>query len=355
MILYICTSEVDYGQDILYAGLVEKLGRDQVLEFPWNHQFYWSRKVYPRNLGAVGFSGLFANLPERASWFAQNKLPWDKIEAVVLGACKKFVFEKYLEIINQIPANVPVVFNDGGDFAEIGGHLKAAGAFHLYEKAVSLRPFDLILKREYLENEQAAGAYPETKIIPFSFGFNFNKVPNSLRADSKNKNPALNDKKYEVSFWAVESHPLRTEALRLIENLWDCRANGTERSQKFSKYKRKGEFYLEELRRSRVVLNFRGVGWDTLRYWEVPAIGGFLISEKPEITIPNNFEHGKHLLFCQSDLSDLVELCDWSLKNRDKTEEMARSAQKHAEQFHSARARADFFIENLQNLKRGSR
>ena len=63
--------------------------------------------------------------------------------------------------------------------------------------------------------------------------------------------------------------------MELIQDRFDCRANGTTRNQVFKKYKRKGDFYLEELKRARITLNFRGVGWDTLRYWEVPALSGF--------------------------------------------------------------------------------
>ncbi len=343
MILYICSPEVDYGQDILYAGLVEKLGRAQILDWPWNHQFYWSRKVYPRNMGAMGLSGLTDHLGERLNHKISGRLPWDRIDAVVLGACKSFVFEKYLEIIDQIPAHTPVIFNDGGDFVEIGGHLRADKAFHLYEQAVAKRPFDLVLKREVL-----VGTEPLKNVIPFPFGFHMPRVPASLRANSG----VRFEKKYQVSFWAVESHPVRTEALKMLEPLWDCRENGTERNQKFRKYKRKGNFYLEELRRCQVVLNFRGVGWDTLRYWEVPAVGGFMISEKPGIEIPNNFEHGQHLLFCQSDLSDLVELCEWALKNPEKREDMAKAGQQHALQFHSSLARAEQFLRELQKVRR---
>lgn len=336
MILYICSPEVDYGQDILYAGLVKKLGRAQILDYPFNHQFYISRKVYPRNMGAMGLSGILSHVWDRV------RIPWNQVEAVVLGSCKKFVFERYLEIVDQIPSRIPVVFNDGGDFAEIGGHLRADQAFHLYESAISKRPFDLILKREVL-----VGTEVGENIIPFPFGFHFDRVPLNLRAGSG----ARFEKKYQVSFWAVESHPIRTQALSLIENLWDCRSNGTERSQKFHKYARKGNFYLEELKRCSVVLNFRGVGWDTLRYWEVPAIGGFMISEKPGIVIPHNFEHGKHVLFCQNDLSDLVELCDWALKNPEKIEAMAIASQKHALQYHSSIARAEVLLSALSGLR----
>ena len=48
----------------------------------------------------------------------------------------------------------------------------------------------------------------------------------------------------------------------------------------------------------KVVLNFRGGGWDTLRYWEVPALGTFMISGKPGFEIPNNFVDGESIVYC---------------------------------------------------------
>jgi hypothetical protein len=105
----------------------------------------------------------------------------------------------------------------------------------------------------------------------------------------------------------VESDPIRTRALELLQDKFDCRANGTVLGQIFKKYTRKGGSYLEELQAAKLVLNLRGVGHDTLRYWETPAVGTCMVSTLPPIDIPHNFEDGKHVVFIKPDLSDLID------------------------------------------------
>lgn len=326
MILYINSSETDYGQDILFAGLVQKLGRGHVLDWPFNINYFISRKPYPRNMGhstptvLQKINYMTTVLPKKIS------IDWTKIKGVIVGSCKAKAFKNYLQIISQIPDSVPTVFYDGGDYPEIAEHLFED--INLYHEATKIRPFDFILKREKLIRKDYA-----KNVHAFPFGANIKSVPESMLK--------ITEKKYDVSFWAVESHPIRTQALKLIQDRYDCKANGTTLNQKFKTYKRKGLFYLEELKKCKVVLNFQGAGWDTLRYWEVPTLGNLLISEKPGIEIPNNFTHGENMLFCKSDLSDLTDLCDWALAHPDQALAIGQRAREHMVKYHSAVVRAD--------------
>ena len=326
MILFINSSETDYGQDILFAGLVQKLGREKIIDYPFNINYFISRKPYPRNMGQTtkSFQQKVSYITKTAKY--RIRIDWSKIKAVIVGSCKAKAFQNYLSIIHEIPNSIPRIFNDGGDFPELAEHLFKDR--HLFFEAEKIRPFDFILKREKIINKDY-----ENRVIAFPFGFNLNCIaPSTLQ---------ISEKKYDVSFWAVESHPIRTQALKMIENKFDCKANGTTVSQKFKDYKRKGQFYLEELKRCNVVLNFRGAGWDTLRYWEVPSLSTLLISEKPEIEIPHNFVHGESILFCKSDLSDLIELCEWALNNKSESQKIAEKSYKQIQSFHSADKRAE--------------
>ena len=156
--------------------------------------------------------------------------------------------------------------------------------------------------------------------------------------------------KYDVSFWAVESFPIRTEALKLLEDKFDCVKNGTYRNQKFSKYKRKGDFYLQELSACKIVLNLRGGGWDTLRYWEVPALGGFMITQKPGIVIPNNYEDNKHVIYCNDNLDNLIELCEYYLVNDSERVEIAKNATVHTKKYHTDIKRVEYILEKISGL-----
>ena len=303
-ILYINRPNFDYIQDFIYTGLIEILGKKSVIEYPWNFKYHCNHRPYPKNIGLV--KGNFFN-----SYF--SKTNFDTIDAVIVASCHPFNMQKYLEVMDKIDTNIPRVFLDGGDFPEVAGDLSRLGGEDIYQEIISKRKFDLIFKREYLIDKTY-----EENVFPLPLCFNLNHLPSKKS----------NDFKYEVAFWAVETDPIRTNALEILENKFDCKSNGTMKSQVMSKYKRKGIFYLEELQSCKIGLNFRGGGWDTLRYWELAALGCFMISQRPQIKIDNNFIDGEEIVYCKDDLSDLIELCTYYLEHEEKRKEIGLNAQK---------------------------
>jgi hypothetical protein len=334
-ILFINSLESDYLQDIVAAGFQEPsvLPPTEFVCWPFHFQYFYPQKEYPRNLGSIQKPNFgLLQVPHRLQWtFQKSSFPF---RSVIVAAAKPDCFRGYLKIQKLIPQHVPIVFVDGGDRPEIGGDLERLGAYELFQEAQKNRPFDFIFKREYLLRDQ----HPD-HVRPMPFGMNLRHFEN------------LKDhgKKYQVSFWAVESDPIRTQALQLLQNKFDCKQNGTHLKQIFKKYKRKGKYYLEELKSCQIVLNFRGVGWDTLRYWEVPALNTFMISGRPQIQIPNGFVDGEDMVYCQDDLSDLIELCEYYLKNPEKRQQMAARALQKVHQFHSHIHRAQEILKLLPN------
>lgn len=303
----------DYVQDLTYSGLVKTLGKENIIEYPWNKKYHVPYKKYPKNLGYT--VGTF--------WSSLINRSIENIDLVVVGSSKVDCFDSYFEIIDKIPKKAKTVFIDGGDQSGIGADITGYGRPELYQKVVEKREFNHIFKREYLLD-----AIHPTNVHPFPISFNMDRIP-----------VIPNGYKYDVSFWAVESDPIRIQAVDLLQDKFDCRENGTVRNQKFSRYKRKGAFYLQELAQCKIVLNFRGGGWDTMRYWEVPAVGTFMLSQKPQIRIPNNFEDKKHAVFCQDDLSDLIELCEYYLRHENERIKIAKTGLEHAKQYHTDIAR----------------
>lgn len=247
----------------------------------------------------------------KLSWVAHFGRKFKNFDVVVLAATKKDVLEQYIKIAEKLAPTASVVFVDGGDESKVGGDFKRLGCYDLFEKARNLRDFDWIFKREMLINEVYA---PNVSSMPFAFNF-----------DWLDKLKEVTEKKYEVAFWGVDSHPVRKKALELIRGKWDCDENGTGVHPSIKTYERKGTFYLEELKACKIALHFRGSGWDTLRFWEIPAMGSFMISPKPGIEIPNMFLHELEAVYCADDLSDLENLCNYYLKNDRLREKIARN------------------------------
>ena len=321
-ILFINDKSADYIQDLTYSGLVKSFSFYDIKDYPYNQKYHIAYRSYPKNLGYIKNS-FFKSFITR---FLKN------FDYVFLASAKVRAFKAYLKIIKYIPKKTPIIFIDGGDSSKgIGRDLEVYGNYELYEEAIAIRKFDYIFKREYLIDTNY-----EKNIFPLPMSFNYDRLP-YLDYDFK----------YNLSFWAVESHKIRTDALKLLENKFDCKQNGTVLNQEFKNYNRRGDFYLQELARSKIVLNFRGGGWDTLRYWEVPAIGRFLISQKPRILIPNNFRDKKELIFCKDDLSDLEDLCKFYLKNEDKREEIAKNALIFSKKYHSDKERVSYIFSKI--------
>ena len=324
-ILYICSARFDYLQDLTYSGLVKVMGKENIIDYPWNPKFNLPIKSYPKNLG---FSTISFRLP------LMNH--FEEIDLVILASAKKDALECYTKILPLIK-NKPILFIDGGDFPEIGGDFYRNDLGNLYEQTIKHRPFDIILKREYISSLH--GANPTISPFPFSFPYNI-ILP-----------PVLEDfKKYDVAFWGQQNPQIRTDALKLLAGKYDCDQNGTTLDQNFNTYKRKGLFYLKEIARCKIVLNFRGLGWDTMRYWEVPAVGSFMISQEPKILIPNNFESGKHLVWCSDGLDDLIDTIDYYLARPTERERIAKNAREHLIKYHLNTVRAKTLLEIVQPI-----
>jgi hypothetical protein len=279
-VLYINSHSADYVQDLTYSGLVKVLGLKSVVDYHWNQKYHIHYKRYPKDLGFT-----------KGSFFPSilNRNIKD-VDAVILGASKVDCFETYIKIVDKISPGIPIIFIDGGDQSEIGRDLTIYERPELFGQAVSKRPFDFIFKREYLLDIKH-----EKNVYPFPMSYNLDRMPEPLEG-----------KKYDVSFWAVESHPIRTQALKLFENQFDCKRNGTETNQKFR------------------------------------------ISQKPQILIPNNFRNKESIVFCKDNLSDLVDLCAYYLKHEEERETIAQKSFEHLKKYHTDVVRAEFLLDTVK-------
>jgi hypothetical protein len=324
-ILFINSMKYDYLQDIVHAGLVKHLGAEDVHPFPFNPSFGTKVRKYPKNLGYA---------PGTIKAMVDGIFRKFRYDAVIVAACKKSAFKSYLSIIEKIPSQCPVIFLDGGDSPEIGGDLTKKNCFGLFTQAQQFRNFDLIFKREKLLNTDYGN-----NVLPCPFAYNptITKKLKDL--------PEIHD----VVFWAAETDPVRTRAFDIIHDKYDCHANGSVGKQSLKSFSYHGKTYLQHLRQSKIVLNFRGTGWDTLRYWEAVALPAFMISQKPAIEISDAFVDGEHLIYCKNDLSDLTTLIDKYLDNPTERIRMKKNATVHFNTYHTDIARAKYISDQIKD------
>ena len=322
-ILFITTPEADYLQDLLLSGFLQRLGHNAVLDVPFSRRIYFPRKTYP----AVMIKRQRLALRKRLF----RRINFDKIELVIVASCKPLAFTYYQELLPHIPSKVPRVLIDGGDRREIGGDLDRLGAPDLFREVESVRPFDLIFKRELFREDQH-----DRLLLPLQLGF----VPDFL--------PQPQTPAYDVTFWCVESNPIRSAVLDRLQPHFDCVANGSVRGQNFRKYKRKGKRYLEELARCKIVINFPGVGWDCQRYWEAPAVGAAMVSPASPLIMPNDFRDGEHIMRCADDGHDIIEVCQQLLDNESLRQSIAQAGQQWALTHHTDAARTQSVLDGVR-------
>jgi len=321
-VLFIGSSKYDYLQDLTYNGLVKVLGRSSVVEAKTIFRYHFPLKKYPKDLGYQGMD--FSFITKRNSC---------KFDIVFVASAKPDCFAIYERLLPTLPTSVKTVFIDGGDNPAIGGDFTRLKCPEQYERVHALRPFDYIFKREYLKKNSYAD-----HVFPLPFSVQTSRYPNIPEGTYK----------YDVAFWAVESHPIRTKVLDLIQDRFDCAANGSMRNQDFHNYSRKGRFYFEELKKTKISLNFRGTGWDTLRYWEIMGLKSFMISQRLQIEIPNDYIEGKEIIYCSDDLSDLDDLCHFYLNNDSLRKEIAEKAYAKTMEFHTVENRANYILKKIK-------
>lgn len=326
-LLFINSLKSDYLEDQLFSGLTELLGRKSVIPYPVNSNYYFPIKSYPRNMGLsrTPLDYVSDRLTNRAAIKAME------FDAVIIGSTKRDTFEHYQHISHLIPRSIPLIYIDGGDWPEVGGDAQRMNFDSLYRDVFRHRQPDLVFKRECLIGKE----YPDN-VIP---------LPMSFRPQA-GFSPV--EKRYQVTLWCVESDPIRTQALQMLQSRYDCTENGSVPGQQFRSYQRKGLNYLRELSASRIACNFRGVGWDTMRYWEIPGVSAFMVTQKPAIVIPDNFVDGEHVIHCKDDLSNFIPVLDYYLQNEKEREEIAASGHQYLIQHHTHLKRAEYFLSIVQ-------
>jgi len=106
------------------------------------------------------------------------------------------------------------------------------------------------------------------------------------------------------------------------------------------------ETYLKILSQSLCAVSTYGMGFDTVRYWEIPYSGSVLISRKPRTLIPNNLKEGKHAFFFDN-LRELKQHVEYVIEDPDTALKIGKEARKFVMKYHSPEARARTIINAL--------
>lgn len=301
-ILYILNPRTHYGIDILYDGLCAELGDDRVTDFPWKPFLHGEK---PDWLG---------NYPCACDWGGENLSVEQVIDRLKHGAFDIVLFgdlelsigadtaKRILDAASGIPLFVVDALDDAHD-------TRPELAMHLGNPTFA----------GYFKREMLVGVDYGPDAFPLPFAYAERRTPDDIGGP-----------RHTDLFWAGHrKFGLRRLYLERLESLLG--------------YPLQGEFtpeeYAQRLLDAQIGLNIFGFGYDTVRYWELPAHGCMLLAERMPIHIPYNFVDGESAVFFD-DLPDLEQKLAYYLAHPAEVETIARAGHEHFRRYHTASPRA---------------
>ena len=308
MILYVTRTVTDFGNDTLYDGLCRVLGHKNVLEYPTKDSLHGGKgkryAQYP----------CFFDYPTISDEEKIQMLVDGKFDAILIActAVRDFTREQdgdkydgFIKLLEGASRKTPTYLIDYGDLRGINKGL--------WERFNAL----LYFKREFTKGGK--------DVIPFNFSY------------SERYMAGIKTLRDNMFFWAGSFQHYRRKFLEVcVEHFGiDMAKNDLTQSE-----------YREELLRSKIGLSLRGWGFDTVRFYEVPAHGALLLSQKPRIFINNNFEDGKNAVFFETP-EELDSKIKFLLDNPKELESIRLKGYNWFTKYHTSSVRAKQLLERI--------
>ena len=308
-VLLLTRLQMDYGLDTLYDGLCTVLGGENVVEYPFKPTLHGQGAAdaayYP-----VIFTRPGAPQPLEA---IHARLAAGGFDAILFGDIGHDIpREAVLHLLAANPA-LPVALLDQGDSPE-DDFVPLCGYLGRETIAVGFK------------REKVAGVPYHPRVRPLPFAYPDGRIPDALPTS---RNTPL--------YWAGNRNVwMRRLYLEGIERRFQIQFGAVSAQA----------HYRERLLDAQISPCFFGGGFDTVRYWEIPAHGSLLLAERPPIEIPNNFEDGRHAIFFGCAAS-LEENLGYYNTHPDEAAAIAAAGHAHLRIHHTASARARQLLAEL--------
>ena len=301
-ILIITHTYSDYGMDTLYHGLCKLLGHHNVVEFPWKPTLHGQNFEAANNYPCVfSYPGLPLSVSELEAELRQGKF-----DLILYGDVVQMAHaDDVRRLVNANP-DIPVILYDTWDDCHI--------PLERLLRYTGRDRFDLIFKREMLDGVDYG---PDT--FPLPFGYALQREPTVPQGEKK-----------QSLFWAGK----REFGLRALYIQYLEKKLGHPLDRQYDQ-----ATYQRELGNSRMGLSFFGCGFDSVRYWELPAHSVMLMAERPPIRIPHNFVDGQTAVFFD-DLPEMAAKLDYYLNRPQEMARIAEAGHAHYLKYHRCENRA---------------
>jgi hypothetical protein len=333
-IVYLANPVEDFLQDLLYHGLASRLGSENVIEFPPLERYHRPAPDDARH------PQLWFSFPE------PPRVPLREAalsaDAVVVGSLRSGIRGLVDEVLD-LEGRPPIVYVDGEDDSDVLGVVSRVDVYFKRELLLTgaLNRAREIRRRRRDQRERPDVDDPLRAPIGIAWAGDSRLRPLPLGWVGPLPEPGR--KEFDVAFLFHPTSPERTVVRSQLERL---SADGI-RVRLLAEGERLDWWsYMNVLARSRIALAVRGLGYDTFRYWEVPAAGALLLAETPRTLIPGNFAHGREAVFAPLHrlVARIPELLDGD------SERIAHAGQERLLAAHTSVNRAQAVLDDLASV-----
>lgn len=341
-ILYLAHNEQDYLCYMIFNGLCEFLGQDNIILYPMKLSYLGiADKFYllhnEKKLGSTSSASYVK--PRRMRIYPLEEIIDDEmknIDLIILSSPRYYPVHA-LRFIKKIYGNrlpKPLAFMDGEDSEGLRNDL--------------ISEFDpqFIFKREM--TYPIDGVHP----LPFSAIVSHLDFYDELCKISKT---------LDIFALFGNTYPFRSKIVKfLLEQNYPNSYIGIDKGQlpwqddnRFDILPLKSyQEYLETMASAKINIVIRGHGRDTVRYWEAASFETLMLIKDPGIIIPNPYIDKVHCVYFNNE-KDLKEKIDYYLLHEDERLVIAKACREHTLKYHTnvQRVKLDFISIIEKELK----
>jgi len=342
-ILFVPSRTRDFLEDIVYHGLINLFGRKPVVDYPPKLTYHYVQQSKP-DINKAHPALCFVDKKPFDHYKDLEKPNIDDFDLVVFGSLRSDVFTTAREILKTSKNyGIKNVFLDGEDDVLIRYIYRYADYYFKREtlpknfrSMISCITVEkrrkLILQKAFMGN-LLRGNY---LTVPMGLSNLYNPVPLTFGIIDYGYKPP-EEKEFDISFIATIKSKRRIAIYNFLKKYVQKRKLNAFIGTGLSWQK-----YMDILGKSKISISVRGAGFDTYRYWEIPYAGAMLLSEKPDIIIPNNFQPGVNAAFFK-DLKELKRQLDFYVIN-DEALEIAKRGRNFVLKSHTSVSRAKTIV-----------
>jgi hypothetical protein len=336
----------DWGLDLIFAGLVQNLGPENVIDYP----AHTKHREAPVVVGDIEKD--WGSERRSFSYTPMNSELKSYSESDIIGMLRRkeidviFVDERHesYELYMALQAkffHTPVVVLAGHDTFQ--NHSPEFVRKTYYSDNLLLMFLDN-WKLDY-------HSLPYSRLLELSVNYDHFWNPSE-------RSQLLSNKIYDICFMGYASHPDRIKCIDYITSKFGHLNNHISlerRPNTFDSFILRRD-YFKIMAQSKIVLNLRGAAdsGKALRFWEVPYVGSFMLSQRTPANVLTRhpFVEWEHCCYFSSE-EELGDKIEWALNNPEAREMIAANGHELIMKEHTSKARVAWMLDEIcQELAR---